>query len=144
MSSPSGAFPPWPLDLTRAEAVLGVIDARNPAQLDAALRQLAGGIFVPIAALRDRLLDGLAHLEAGLDFVDEQDVDPLGRLELAGSSAEGSTDSPLAARLSSREPPESRPTVVLVGPPNAGKSRLFNALVGSARSARLSRTRNDA
>ena len=77
------AFLSGRIDLTRAEAVLGVIDARSPAQLDAALGQLAGGLASPIAALRDRLLDVLAHLEANLDFVDEPDVDPLGRLELA-------------------------------------------------------------
>ena len=55
----------------------------QPAQLDAALRQLAGGLSGPILALRDRLLDLLAHLEANLDFVDEADVDPLGRAALA-------------------------------------------------------------
>ena len=67
------------IDLTRAEAVLGVIDAHNSTQLDAALRQLAGGISGPLLVIRDRLLDLVAHLEANLDFVDEADVDPLGR-----------------------------------------------------------------
>ena len=71
------------IDLTRAEAVLGVIDAHNPTQLDAALRQLAGGLSGPLLILRDRLLDLVAHLEANLDFVDEADVDPLGRPALA-------------------------------------------------------------
>ena len=41
------------IDLTRAEAVLGVIDATSPAQLDAALRQLAGGLAAPVGRLRD-------------------------------------------------------------------------------------------
>src|SRR4051794_4556614 len=81
------AFLAGKLDLTRAEAVLGVIDAENPAQLNAALEQLAGGLSGPIARLRDRLLDLLAHLEANLDFLDEADVDPLGRAELADSLA---------------------------------------------------------
>jgi tRNA modification GTPase len=128
------AFLSGRLDLTRAEAVLGVIDARNPAQLDAALRQLAGGLFGPIAALRDRLLDVLAHLEANLDFVDEPDVDPLGRAELAEGLARASAEvSALADRLRARDRPDGHPRVVLVGPPNAGKSRLFNALLGDAR-----------
>jgi tRNA modification GTPase len=128
------AFLSGRIDLTRAEAVLGVIDARTPAQLDAALEQLAGGLAGPIEALRDRLLDVLAHLEANLDFADEPDVDPLGRAALAeglaGSAAEVAA---LAARLRERDRPEGHPRVVLVGPPNAGKSRLFNALVGESR-----------
>jgi tRNA modification GTPase len=128
------AFLSGRIDLTQAEAVLGVIEARSPAQLDAALRQLAGGLATPIVTLRNRLLDILAHLEANLDFVDEPDVDPLGRQtlaeELAGASAELTS---LADRLRSRDRPEGRPRVVLVGPPNAGKSRLFNALLGQGR-----------
>ena len=84
------AFLSGRIDLTRAEAVLGVIEASTPSQLTAALNQLAGGLARPVATLRDRLLDILAHLEANLDFVDEPDVDPLARSELARSLAEGS------------------------------------------------------
>jgi tRNA modification GTPase len=128
------AFLAGRIDLTRAEAVLGVIDATTPAQLDAALRQLAGGLAGPIASLRDRLLDLLAHLEANLDFVDESDVDPLGRAELADDLARASTEmAALADRLRGRDRTEGHPRVVLVGPPNAGKSGLFNALLGQAR-----------
>jgi tRNA modification GTPase len=128
------AFLSGRIDLTRAEAVLGVIDARTPAQLDAALRQLAGGLAGPIAALRDRLLDVLAHLEANLDFAEEPDVDPLGRAALAESLAGSAAEvAALADRLRGRDRPEGYPRVVLVGPPNAGKSRLFNALLGQAR-----------
>ena len=128
------AFLSGRIDLTRAEAVLGVIDARNSAQLDAALRQLAGGLSRPIHDLRDRLLDLVAHLEANLDFADESDVDPLGRAALADelqSSAE--TLSALTDRLTRRDRPAGNPRVVVSGPPNAGKSRLFNALLGHDR-----------
>jgi tRNA modification GTPase len=128
------AFLSGRLDLTRAEAVLDVIDAGTPAQLDGALQQLAGGIARPITALRDRLLDMLAHLEANLDFADEPDVDPLGRASLAAELDAGAADlGALAERLRGRDRPEGHPKVVLVGPPNAGKSRLFNALVGAPR-----------
>ncbi|WP_435007242.1 tRNA modification GTPase [Tundrisphaera lichenicola] len=122
------------IDLTKSEAVLGVIEARNPAQLDAALRQLAGGLASPIEKLRDHLADVLAHLEANLDFSEEPDVDPIGQDRLAGSLDRAAEEvERLANRLRGRERGDGRPRVVLVGPPNAGKSRLFNALLGRDR-----------
>ena len=128
------AFLSGRIDLTRAEAVLGVIDAQNPAQLDAALEQLAGGLSGPLLALRDHLLDVVAHLEANLDFSEEPDVDPLVRAALAEELSHSAAElDALGRRLTDRERPEGHPRVVLVGPPNAGKSRLFNALLGRDR-----------
>ncbi|MDX2039055.1 MAG: GTPase [Isosphaeraceae bacterium] len=129
------AFLSGRIDLTRAEAVLGVIDAHSPEQLSAALEQLAGGIARPIERLRDDLLDRLSHLEAGLDFEEEPDVALLARTDLAEIC-----EAALAAlaatieRCSAREVAIGRPRVVLLGDPNAGKSRLFNALIGDDRS----------
>ena len=65
------AFLAGRIDLTQAEAVLGVIDAADPGQLRAALVQLAGGLARPLHQLRDELLDLLADLEANLDFAEE-------------------------------------------------------------------------
>jgi tRNA modification GTPase len=128
------AFLSGRIDLTRAEAVLGVIEARNAAQLDAALRQLAGGLSRPILDLRERLLDVVAHLEANLDFADESDVDPLGRAALAKElEAAALTLSVLTGRLNRRDRAAGNPRVVVTGPPNAGKSRLFNELLGHDR-----------
>jgi tRNA modification GTPase len=128
------AFLSGRLDLTQAEAVLGVIEAQNPAQLDAALRQLAGGLSGPITALRDRLLDLVAHLEANLDFTEEPDVGPVTRASLAHELNDAAENlNAIASQLSERERASGHPRVVLSGPPNAGKSRLFNALLGRDR-----------
>ena len=56
---------------------------RTPPSLTQPCEQLAGGLSHPITALRDRLLDLVAHLEANLDFTEEPDVDPLSRAALA-------------------------------------------------------------
>jgi tRNA modification GTPase len=134
------AFLSGRLDLTRAEAVLGIIDARSSEQLEAALEQLAGGLSGPILGFRDRLLDLVAHLEACLDFADERDVDPLNRTLLAGELDRfGAQLAVLEQRLRERDRPETHPRVVLVGLPNAGKSRLFNALLGRDRAIVSSR-----
>ena len=58
------------IDLTQAEAVLGVIDAPTDRELQTALDQLAGGLGGRLRRLRDAILDLLAHLEAGLDFAE--------------------------------------------------------------------------
>jgi len=128
------AFLSGRIDLTRAEAVLGVIDAQNPAQLHQALQQLAGGLSGPLLVLRDHLLDMVAHLEANLDFSEEPDVDPLGRRAMAHELCQAVEElDVLGRRLTDRERPAGHARAVLVGPPNAGKSRLFNTLLGRDR-----------
>ncbi|HYO24677.1 MAG TPA: GTPase [Lacipirellulaceae bacterium] len=117
------------IDLTQAEAVLGVVDARTPADLDAALAQLAGGLSTPLDALREQLLVLLAEVEAALDFADER-LETIAPAELERQLKRAS-DAVAAAvlQLQTRTVRTEPPRVLLTGAPNAGKSRLFNALV---------------
>jgi tRNA modification GTPase len=122
------------IDLTRAEAVLGVIEAATPAQLSAATGQLAGGLASQVLELRDRLLDHLTLVEAALDFVDEPDVLAIDPVELARAIESGRDRvADLARRMTARDQARDRPRVALSGRPNAGKSRLFNALARADR-----------
>jgi tRNA modification GTPase len=116
------------MDLVQAEAVAGLIAAQDRAEMRASLRALEGHLSAPLRELERRLLDLCAEVEAAIDFVD-QDIgllDPPRIRRALGEIHAGLADLCLAAR--ERRTAGARPRVVLMGPPNAGKTSLFNAL----------------
>ncbi len=122
------AFLAGKMDLTRAEAVLAVIEAGSRDELKHALAQLAGGVARPLQELRDDLLNLLADVEAGLDFSAE-DIRFVEQAELLRRITKGLALITLLRKQLQERSLGDRPfRVVLAGQPNAGKSSLFNAL----------------
>lgn len=122
------AFLAGRLDLTQCEAILGVIHAANDRSLNVALTQLAGGLTEPLSQLRKSLVNLLADIEAGLDFI-EEDISFISQTEILSR-----LDHSLVVMRELLQQMESRAgqtvplQVAIIGPPNAGKSSLINAI----------------
>ena len=121
------------MDLTQAEAVMDLITAQTDLALRAATEQLEGRLGERIRALREMILELLAHVEAFIDFPDE-DIDPdtgdalLRKLDAARTEI----DALLATADRGRVLREGVRTVIY-GAPNVGKSSLLNLLLGHER-----------
>ncbi len=123
------AFMNGKLDLTEVEGLADLIDAETVGQRRQALRQMEGAAGQIVEDFRARLIGILALSEVGMDFVDEDDV-PAGiadkvipeiaalRSDMAVYLDDGRRGEMIREGL----------TVVIAGPPNAGKSSLMNAL----------------
>ncbi len=118
------------IDLTRAEAIADLVDAKTPDQARAAFDQVDGSLAGPIRALDEQLLDLTARLEASLDFAEEgyHFIDPADAQSTV-LSLKGQVDALLTHAAVGRRMREGV-RVTIAGPTNAGKSSIFNALVG--------------
>ena len=120
------------IDLARAEAVALMIGARTDRAVALASRALAGGLAERIGAVRVSLVEVIAGLEVELDFPDERIDHDLDRARATIARLQGDVDCWSAAARHGRVVHDGI-TVAIVGPPNAGKSSLLNALLGRDR-----------
>jgi tRNA modification GTPase len=126
------AFLNGKMDLIQAEAVADLIHARTELQRVVAERQLRGALSRRIDALADDMMTLLAMIEANIDFIEEG----IDALDVPGALA---TIARQRAELDDllESAPMSRPLrdgyrVVIAGPVNAGKSSLYNRLIGES------------
>lgn len=122
------AFENGKMDLTAAEGLADLVAAETAAQRRQALRQMQGALGAVYEGWRRELLGGLAHVEAAIDFADE-DL-PAGLIEGVRERAGALRDAMAAHLADGRRGERLRDgvQVAIIGPPNAGKSSLLNLL----------------
>lgn len=126
------AFLNGKLDLSAAEAVADLIDAETRSAARAAQGRLAGGLLAVVEAQRKRLATILEELSGTLDFPEEVAEPPRERLRGEVAAIAAALDA-LARSWEVGRLVREGVSVAIVGPPNAGKSSLLNALLGEDR-----------
>lgn len=122
------------LPLDQAEAIAAIIAAQSDQELIAARHVAEGSLHLQLHPVAATLTQTLALIEAGIDFSDEEDV-VIASVDQLTQQLRGACDALTNIQQSTTgaESPDVLPRIVLRGPANAGKSTLFNALLGRER-----------
>ena len=121
------------IDLSQAEAVTDIINAKNTMALDASVSQLRGGISDIIKQQREKIIYHIAFIEAALDDPEHIEIEHYGdELIIIVEEILGTLESLLSTADNGKLISEGIKTVIL-GKPNAGKSSLLNCLLREER-----------
>lgn len=121
------------LDLTQAEGLGDLLSAETEWQRRAAIENAGGAVSRKVEEWRDRLVALSAKAEAAIDYVGDEDETAIDVASIAKETQALSAEWRDWIARPSAETLQNGLRIVLAGPPNSGKSSLFNALVGSDR-----------
>lgn len=121
------------IDLAQAEAVMDLISAKTDKGFDVALNQLEGGLSGKVKAVRDSIVETLAHIHVSIDYT-EEDIEEITYPELITRTEiiETQIENMLRTSETGKIIREGLNTVI-IGKPNVGKSSLMNALLRESR-----------
>ncbi|HIX28552.1 MAG TPA: tRNA uridine-5-carboxymethylaminomethyl(34) synthesis GTPase MnmE [Candidatus Blautia stercoravium] len=121
------------IDLSQAEAVIDVINAKNEYALKSSLGQLKGNIQKAIKEIRERIIYQIAYIESALDDPEHISIDGYGETLKKEVDALKEKLQQLLQTVREGKLMKEGIKTVIVGKPNAGKSSLLNTLVGKER-----------